>query len=213
MDTTSLTSNGRPTRGQIRRVRNLAWEAVEETLECKFPFTYGQLQVVHTACGKFKAKFSVAFREFVFAFALKEAGFFTTVAAQKTGHVPPGWTVKSDSLEGEINLNNLDYSSCALCEGDELVDGATMLERAGDAYGSLGFASVLLEAQGEGKEIFPVESRGKHYFLMPRTILLNENEKPFVACFLWGGKDWNLYYSPLSSDFGDSDRFVRPRQH
>ena len=71
MDTTSLTSNGRPTRGQIRRVRNLAWEAVEETLECKFPFTYGQLQVVHTAGGKFKAKFSVAFREFVFAFALK----------------------------------------------------------------------------------------------------------------------------------------------
>ncbi|MBI2459022.1 MAG: hypothetical protein HYV53_00535 [Parcubacteria group bacterium] len=105
-------------------------------------------------------------------FGKKVRGIITPVRAQDTGLVPNGWTIKSDNLEGDISLANLDYSSCPVREGEKYVGGDTMFERAGNAYGSLGFAAALLKAQDEGKEIFPVESRGKHYFIMPRTILI-----------------------------------------
>ena len=88
-----------------------------------------------------------------------------------------------------------------------------MLARAGNAYGSLGFTAVLLKAQDEGKEIFPVESRGKHYFIMPRTILLDDRQDRGVAYFLWSGRQWALSFRYLGGYlFGGGGRFVRPRE-
>jgi len=63
-----------------------------------------------------------------------------------------------------------------------------MLQRAVEqkAVGSLGYAAELLKAQKQGKEIFPVESRGKHYFIMPRTRLLDRHGLPPRGLFLLG---------------------------
>ncbi len=142
----------------------------------------------------------------------KASGIITPVRAQDTGLVPNGWEVKSDNLEGDISLANLDYSSCPVREGEQYVSGGTMLQRAGNAYGSLGFAAALLKAQDEGKEIFPVESRDKHYFVMPRTVLLDDDRSRRVAYFDWSGKRWVLKFAWLGNYFFGSARFVRPRE-
>ncbi|MDP2709035.1 MAG: hypothetical protein Q8O93_03250 [bacterium] len=145
-------------------------------------------------------------------FAKKARGIITPVRAEDTGIIPNGWTVKSDNLEGDINLANLDYSSCPVRASESYVSGDTMLERAGNAYGSLGFAATLLKAQEEGKEIFPIESRGKHYFIMPRTILLYDDRNRKVADFDWSDEQWVLSFRWLDYNFNDSARFVRPRE-
>ncbi|MDP3899950.1 MAG: hypothetical protein Q8Q23_02605 [bacterium] len=145
-------------------------------------------------------------------FAKKVSGIITPVRAQDTGLVPRGWEVKSDNLEGDISLANLDYSSCPVREGETYVNCDTMLERAGNAYGSLGFAAALLKEQEEGKEIFPVESRGKHYFIMPRTVLIADDRYREVAYFDWRGRRWVLRFFWLGSRFSDDSRFVRPRE-
>lgn len=146
-------------------------------------------------------------------FAKKASGIITPVRAEETGLIPNGWSVESDSLEGDISLANLDYSSCPVQEGDNgYVNGDTMLARAGNAYGSLGFVAVLLKAQAEGKEIFPVASRGKNYFIMPRTILLDVSRGRRVACFGWDGSRWALGFGYLDDGFRGRIRFVRPRE-
>jgi len=148
-------------------------------------------------------------------FAKKASGIITPVCAQDTGLITDSWTVKSDNLEGDINLANLDYSSGPVREGESDVNGDTMLERAGNAYGSLGFAAVLLKAQDEGKEIFPVESRGKHSFIMPRTVLLGVDRLHLrAAVFFWHGGRWELAFFYLLDGrvFDSSFRFVRPRE-
>ena len=147
-------------------------------------------------------------------FAKKASGIITPVRAQDTGLVPKNWEIKSDNLEGDINLANLDYSSCPVREGETYVSGDTMLQRAieAKAYGSLGFAAALIKEQEEGKEIFPVESRGKHYFIMPLTELVDGDRNRRVAYFDWIGERWVLDFDWLDSYFGDSDRFVRPRE-
>ncbi|MDP2708876.1 MAG: hypothetical protein Q8O93_02395 [bacterium] len=144
----------------------------------------------------------------------KASGIITPVRAQDTGLIPNGWTVKSDSLEGDINLANLDYSSCPVREGETYVSGDTMLQRAieAKAYGSLGFAAALIKEQEEGKEIFPVESRDKHYFIMPLTVLIGVGRGREVACFDWDGERWVLSFRWLDDYFLDGDRFVRPRE-
>jgi hypothetical protein len=70
----------------------------------------------------------------------------------------------------------------------------------------------LLKAQEEGKEIFPVKSRGKHYFIMPRTVLLDGRRLRMVACFYWRDERWVLDFSWLRGAFRGSARFVRPRE-
>ena len=145
-------------------------------------------------------------------FAKKVRGIITPVRAQDTGLLPNGWEVMSDNLEGDINLANLDYSSCLVQAGEPYVSGDTILARAGNAYGSLGFAVALLKAQEEGKEIFPVESRCKHYFLMPRTIMFDGVRRRRVPCFRWYGEQWVLGFGLLSSCFDGGYRFVRPRE-
>ena len=90
-----------------------------------------------------------------------------------------------------------------------------MLERAAkeQAIGSLGFAKELLKAQDEGKEIFPVESRGKHYFVMPLTVLLDDDVGLRVAYFRWHGGRWVLRFFWLDDGFFDSGaRLVRVRE-
>jgi len=146
-------------------------------------------------------------------FSKKASGIITPVRAQDTGLIAGGWSVESDNPEGGISLANLDYSTGPVQEKDGgYVDGDTMLARAGNAYGSLGFAAALLKAQEEGKEIFPVESRGRHYFIMPRTVLLHDYRHRRVACFDWDGQQWVLAFGWLSDDFHDDVRFVRPRE-
>ena len=146
-------------------------------------------------------------------FAKKASGIVTPVRAQDSGLIPNGWSVESDDLEGDISLANLDYSSCPVQGGDDgYVGGDTMLARAGNAYGSLGFSAALLKAQSVGKEIFPVESRGKHYFIMPRTILLDAYQDRGVAYFGWDGRRWALDFRYLGSGFSGDARFVRPRE-
>ena len=144
----------------------------------------------------------------------KASGIVTPVRAKDTGLVPKGWEVESDNLEGDISLANLDYSLCPVWEGEPYVSSDTMLERAVEAkaYGSLGFAAVLLKEQDEGKEIFPVESRGKHYFVMPRTVLLGDGRDCEVAYFDWDGGRWVLGFYCLVPYFSGRGRFVRPRE-
>lgn len=150
--------------------------------------------------------------EVIVRFAKKASGIITPVRAQDTGLIPQDWSVESDNLEGDIDFANLDYSSGPV-QGDEpYVSGNTMLARASNAYGSLGFAAALLKAQAEGKEIFPVESRGKHYFLMPRAILLDDSRDRRVPYFHWGGERWVLSFDCLDGSFNGIDRFVRPRE-
>ena len=142
-------------------------------------------------------------------FTKKVKGIITPVRAQDTGLIPNGYTVKSDNLEGDVKFANLDYSSCPFRKGDYYVDGDKMLERAGNAYGSLGFAAALLKAQEEGKEIFPVKSRRKHYFIMPRTVLSKiGGDNDIVAYFYWKGKKWALHYIWLKEHFKGDSRFV-----
>lgn len=148
--------------------------------------------------------------DLIVRFAKKASGIITPVYAQNSGLIPAGWTVESDNLEGDISLANLDYSSCPVREGEPYVSGDIMLVRAGNAYGSLGFAAVLQKAQAEGKEILPVKSRGKHYFLMPRTVLLDDNCDRRVACFNWSSERWVLVFHRLDNGFNDDVRFVRP---
>lgn len=142
------------------------------------------------------------------------SGIITPVRAQDTGLVPNYCTVESDNLEGDINLANLDYSFCPLREGEDgWVEIDTILERVGVAYGSLGFAAALLKAQEQGKEIFPVESRGKHYFIMPRTVLndlLLHHRK--LAYFHWFSERWVLDFYWIGYDSRNGARFVLPRE-
>ena len=154
-------------------------------------------------------------------FAKKARGIITPVGAEDSGLIPNGWTirikngVRQDFPEGDVDLAKLDYSICPVREGESYVNGDTMLERAVEAkaYGSLGFAAILLKEQEKGKEIFPVESRGKHYFIMPLTeLLLDVRRLRRVACFDWCGRQWVLRFGWLDSGFDGSARFVRPRE-
>ncbi|MEK7651628.1 MAG: hypothetical protein AAB351_00235 [Patescibacteria group bacterium] len=212
MTITSLTSEQKPSKAQARRVRTLTTEAVDSVLDEQDTFTGDQLQAVHANGGVFKQELATTYRAFVLSFARKMLGIVKPVRAQDTGLVPLGWTVKSDSLEGEINLVNLDYSSCPVQDGETYVNGDTMIEGSAGAYGSLGFAATLLKAQEDGKEIFPVEFRGTHYFVMPRTVLLDGHRRRRVACFDWGGKRWVLDFRWVGSGFDGGVRFVRPRE-
>lgn len=65
------------------------------------------------------------------------------------------------------------------------------------------------KAQGQGKEIFPVASRGKHYFILPLTELQGGDGNGNVACFIWDGERWVLNFDWLGGDFGSRGRFVR----
>lgn len=141
----------------------------------------------------------------------KARGIITPVSAQDTGLVPTHWKVRNDKPEGDVDLAKLDYSACPVRENEDYVSGATMMKRARElgAIGSLGFAAELLKAQDEGKEIFPVESRGKHYFIMPLTELQDDVGNGGVACFGWDGSRWALRFGFLGSRFSRRVRFVR----
>lgn len=156
---------------------------------------------------------SAACKSGVARFVKKASGIITPASAQNTSLIPRGWRVKEDDLEGDVSLANLDYSTSPVWAGESYVPGDWMLNRVDNAYGSLGFSAALLKAQNEGKEIFPVKSRGKHYFVMPRTILLDRHQDRQVACFEWRGKSWKLFFKWLGVDNGifyGNARFVRP---
>src|SRR3989344_7563280 len=140
---------------------------------------------------------------FMIEFSKKASGIVTPIAAKDTGLVPNRWKIKSDKPEGDVDLAKLDYSMCPVHGDEESVSGDTMMKRAKevDAIGSLGLAADLLKAQDEGKEIFPVESRGVHYFLLPLTELQDDDGNGRVACFGWGGRRWGLYFSWLHSRY------------
>ncbi len=215
MPKTSLTSEHKPSKGQIRQARTLTTEAVEETLDEEGTFTGEELQAIHANGGVYKQEFATIFRVFVLNFARKALAI-TPVRAQDTGLIPLRegyWKVLKDDLEGEINPANLDYFSCPVLQGESYVDGITMLRRSMGAYGSLGFAAALLKLQGKGKEIFPRESRGKHHFLMPLTILGDSYGSRCLACFFWRDGHWALEFRSVSRKdlFGVEARFVRPR--
>lgn len=145
-------------------------------------------------------------------FAKKASGIIVApISAEDTGLVPNDWEVESDDLEGEINLAAMDYHFSVRGDTSYIVNGYTVLQEAGNAYGSLGFAAVLLKAQDEGKEIFPVASRNKHYFFMPRTILLDDRRGRYIAYFDWIGGRWALDFHLLDDHLFGRGRFVRPR--
>ncbi len=151
-------------------------------------------------------------------FSKRASGIVTPVRAQDTGLIPEGWTLEAEELEGDVELGKVDYSYCPVHEGEEWVNGTTMLKRAVEqkAVGSLGYAAELLKAQKEGKEIFPVESRGKEYFIMPRTRLLDRSRRRHVAYFCWRGiaSGWVLDFcwADHGSSFRSRGRLLRPRE-
>ena len=102
-------------------------------------------------------------------YANKVRGIVIPGSASSTGLIRTGWSVNvkdgvpQDLPEGETELANVDYV-CPLGKDDgDWISYDTMMQRATKlgAIGSLGYAAELLNAQKEGKEIFPVESRGK----------------------------------------------------
>jgi hypothetical protein len=101
------------------------------------------------------------------------------------GHVVVKGGAKQDFPEGEVDLAKLDYSACPVRDGEGHINGTKMMERAKEAkaIGSLGPAAELLKAQDEGKEIFPIESGGRHYFIMPLTELQDVDGNGDVATF------------------------------
>ena len=150
-------------------------------------------------------------------YAKKASGIVTPVRAEDSGLIPNGWSVYvrkgvwQDFPEGDVDLAKLDYSACPVHEGKEYVGSESMMKRARElgAIGSLGFAAELLKAQDEGKEIFPVESRGVHYFIMPLTELRGDVGSGGVAFFHWDGRRWRLRFDWLGRSFDRRDRFVR----
>ena len=155
---------------------------------------------------------------FMIEFSKKASGIVTPIAAKDTGLIPQGWKVKKggDRLEGDVDLAKLDYSSCPVRDDEEYVSGETMMKRAKEvnAIGSVGLAADLLKAQDEGKKVFPVESRGVHYFIMPLTVLQDGGGDVSVAAFYWSGERWGLDFYWLGSDFRfrRSVRFLRRRE-
>jgi hypothetical protein len=150
-------------------------------------------------------------------FSKRASGIVTPVRAQDTGLIPEGWTVESDSPEGDVNLAKLDFTVCPVRDGDgDWVGGETMLKRAVEvkAIGSLGFGKMVIDAQKEGKDIIPVELRGKVYIILPRTILLVRDRYRRVAYFYWSDKaaEWVMSFYYVGYSFNRDDRFVRPRE-
>ena len=210
-----LTSKKDATKGQLRRVRNLTVEAIEASLEQE-GFTRDELQAIHANAASYKRELAIRFIAFVRSFAKQLLGIATPVPAEQTNLILAKWTVvvrngvRQDFPEGDVDLAKLDYSTCPVHD-DEYIGGDTMMKRAKelDAIGSLGFAADLLKAQDQGKEIFPVESRGVHCFIMPLTELQDGDGHGSVAYFLWDGERWELVFAWLGYDFRRHDRFVR----
>ncbi len=156
-------------------------------------------------------------------YANKVRGIVTPVRAEDTGLMPNGYSVyvtkdgvRKDRLEGDVELANVDYI-CPLRDGDgDYISGEVMLQRSIEmkAIGSLGYAFALLKAQEEGKEIFPVESRGKHYFIMPLTEVLDVSRSRRVAYFNWHERSrrWVLSFPWVDRYYNRRDRFVVPRE-
>jgi hypothetical protein len=152
----------------------------------------------------------------------KASGIVTPRRAEDTGLIPDRWKVyvtkeevRKDKLEGDVDLAKVDYV-CPLRDDGDFIKSETMLQRAAElkAIGSLGYAAELLKAQEEGKEIFPVGSRGKHYFIMPLTELLDDDRRREVACFHWDDESrrWVLRFRWADDLFFRSGRFVVPRE-
>ncbi len=161
------------------------------------------------------------------------SGVVTPLKAEDTGLIPESLSlliedgVAQDFPEGLLDWASLDYSGGFLKETDrpKLITGGVMLERADElgAIGSLGLAHRLLEAQSQGRQIFPVESRGVHVFIMPRTrLVFNGGSEPevYVPAMEWknGLYEWVLRWHWVVSDpefryggsgFGDQHRFIR----
>jgi hypothetical protein len=156
-------------------------------------------------------------------YANKARGIVTPVRAEDSGLIPDKWSVyvkggvRQDFPESEVDLGKLDYSKGPVQDGDgDYVDYDTMMKRAKElrACGSLGLAAALLKQQEEGKEIFPVESRGNHYYIMPLTELEDSFGDRFVACFIWDSEleQWVVDFYWSGNSFSRCVRFVCPRE-
>ncbi|MEK7617667.1 MAG: hypothetical protein AAB410_00815 [Patescibacteria group bacterium] len=148
-------------------------------------------------------------------FSKRASGICTPVRAEETGLVPSGYTVESDDLEGDIDIANLDFDTCPVREGDgDWVSGDTMMARAKQvkAIGSLGFGKLVLDKQKEGKDIIPVELRGKVYILLTRTVLRRRSGSRCVLYLRWDGKRWVVDVYWLDVYFYRYVRFVRSRE-
>ncbi len=217
MPNTLLTSNKAATKAQFQRVRNLTKEAIDEASLEQEGFTHDQLQAIHANAAPYKRELAAIIIAFAHTFVKKLLGIVTPASAESTGLIPKNWAVmvrdgaKQDFPEGDVDLAKLDYSACPVRDGEGYINGTTMMARAKEAkaIGSLGLAAELLKAQDEGKEIFPVASRGKHYFILPLTELQDGGGHGFVAYFRWSGERWVLVFAWLGSNFLSAGRFVR----
>lgn len=144
----------------------------------------------------------------------KHSGILTPIRAQDTGLVPEQWKVEKDELEGEVILAELNFDYCPVLDDEHLINGDTLLQRADEAnvIGSLGLAAELIRAQDEGREIFPIESRDKHHFSMPRTILRSSHGGRHVPDFTWCRSGWILCFRGLDSGLSSCCRLLRARE-
>lgn len=202
METKTPLTPSKPTKNQVGKVRERLMAAARKS---GIPLAQFQVALDFPGTG-LEDELAALFVKY----AKKAWGIVTPVAAKDTGLVPEGWEVKKDCLEGDVDLAKLDYSFCPHHENEVYISSMTMLKEAAEvgAIGSLGFAAALLEAQNEGKEIFPVESRDKHHFIMPLTELHPVGGATRIPAFSWRGWGWVLVFDCFGDDISRRARFV-----
>ena len=76
----------------------------------------------------------------------------------------------------------------------------------------MGSGKLVLDKQKEGKDIIPVELRGKVYILLTRTVLRRRSGSRCVLYLRWDGKRWVVDVYWLDVYFYRYVRFVRSRE-
>jgi len=141
------------------------------------------------------------------------SGVYTPLGAEKTGLVPMGCRIQTDSPEGSLDSARFDFSSRPVLEGERCVTGRAALHAAVSSpqvVGSLGLAAKLLMAQRHGKEIFPKESQGC-YFLLPRTVLIDPGTYECFPVFEYKrvSELWAVNFFLVDDLIGSDARFIR----
>lgn len=141
----------------------------------------------------------------------KESLIVRPLSAAETGLVPDWCDKVEEELEGDIELSKLDFSYCPVHDGEDGVNGDTMLVRAKAeaAMGTLGFGKIILDLHEQGKDVVPPEVQ---VVILPCTILRRRGGDRSVPYLYRRGAQLVLNFFWLGYDFSRRARLVRPRE-